>query len=80
MTLGKWSGWRVAMLSLGWLVFLVALTIARATLAGRAYQRAHPGTDGYLIGYAIPGGLWAMAAPPLVLLAAWLWARFGSRG
>ena len=77
--LARWSGWRVALVSLAWVVLLLAVTLARVERAGRAYRRAHPGADTYLIGYGVPGGLWGVIGPPLILVGLWLWARFASR-
>jgi hypothetical protein len=77
--LARWSGRRVMLLSAGWVVFLLAVTLARVVRAAHAYQRAHPGEDTYLIGYGVPGGLWGLIGPPLVLIAVWVWARLASR-
>ena len=75
--LGTWSGKRVALVSLAWVLLMLAVTIGRLLLAARTYQRAHPGEDTYILGVGTPGGLPAVLGPPVVLLIAWLWARRG---
>ena len=73
--LGTWSGKRVALVSAVWVLLMFAVTIARALLAARAYRRAHPEAEMYIVGVGTPGGLPAVVGPPIVLLVAWLWAR-----
>jgi uncharacterized SAM-binding protein YcdF (DUF218 family) len=89
-SLASWSGWRVAAVWAGWLLFIVlglVTTFAVLLWRARRLESTAPtrlpaqGSD-FAIAF-VPSELrWVIAAilaPPLVLTALWLWRRFGVR-
>ena len=76
MSLRSWGWGRVA---LAWLVYWLVLVVglmAWLWADARRLTREYGDAD-FLHGYAVPGpaALLVLFGPPLVLTAAWLWAR-----
>ena len=89
-SLASWSGWRVAAVWAGWLLFVVlGLITTLAVLFWRARRlestdAARSPAEGFDFAIAfVPSELrWALVAilaPPVLLTALWLWRRFGIR-
>jgi len=72
---GQWSGRRVAVTALTWVLLVVGVSVVRVFAALDAYPR-EPGTeDVYYIVNDLPGWLVLALGPPLALVAVWIWLR-----
>ena len=75
MALRDWRLRRVVGISILWLLFLVGFTVARAVVLAHQLEREAPEAPVHIVVGHGPGALWAVLAPPLMLLIAWRWAR-----
>jgi hypothetical protein len=75
MSFRHWRPRRILGISLLWMLSLWAVAVVRGgILWARQIRQENQGADLYVIVHT-PGGAWALLGPPLLLLAAWRWAR-----
>jgi hypothetical protein len=76
MSLREWRLRRVIALGVIWMLVVLAVLAAGTTLRAREYYREHPADqDVYFVMMHLPGGLWTLFGPPVLLTVAWLVMR-----
>ena len=73
--LRSWSGRRLGITALAWIVGVQLVVLWRPFLAAIADVRANPASDFVIVAPHVPGGSLILLGPPLVLAALWWWAR-----
>ena len=74
MALRDWRLRRVLGLSVLWIAMVLVALVARSIAFARRYQ-PQPSNDFYVVFLHMPGGLWTLLGPPLLLVLAWLVLR-----
>ena len=74
MALRDWRLRTVLGLSVLWIAIVLSALVARSIAFARQYQ-PQPSDDFYVALLHLPGGLWTLLGPPLLLIVAWLAVR-----
>jgi len=75
MALRNWRLRRVLALSVLWIVVAIGVRVARSIAFARQAQARQPGSDFYVVLVHLPGGLWTLLGPPVLLLMVWVAVR-----
>ena len=74
MALRNWRFRRVVALSLLWMLVVLGVRIAQSVAFARQVQ-PQPSGDFYVVFLHLPGGLWSLLGPPVLLGMAWIAMR-----
>jgi len=74
MALRNWRFRRVVALSLLWILVLLGIRLEQSIAFARRVQPQRSG-DFYVVFLHLPGGLWSLLGPPILLMMAWIGMR-----
>ena len=72
MTFRDWRLRRVIGVCALWILFVFGVLVERSFAFARQTYREHPSDDFYVVLVHLPGGLWTVLGPPVLLMVTWM--------